>query len=163
VNVGEIFSSLGALTKFGSAGVVIVMFGYLLIHLIGILPNLKKFKADADGASQDRFMKRIEGLEDDNAKIREDFNTRIDAERNKHEVEAKSMRVQYEADLRLMRHEIRNLREMLDMLMFIAEEGPDKLGDFVKRFRLRIDTMDANVATEKGAVISAKINAAKDC
>jgi hypothetical protein len=49
------------------------------------------------------------------------------------------------------------------MLMFIAEEGPDKLGDFVKRFRLRIDTMDANVATEKGAVISAKINAAKDC
>ena len=160
MNWSAIFGEIGPLFQVGSVGTVIAIFGMCAVYIIKNVPHLTKSKSDAEGAAQDRFIKRIEGLEDDNAKIREDFTKRMDDERTKHDGDVRLIHVEYEADLRALRHEVRNLRQMLDMFIFMAEERPEKVNEFVTRFRSQIEAMDANVAREKSAIMGAKIVAA---
>lgn len=101
-------------------------------------PAIQDAVTRAKSALGDRRLGRIEKLE-----------ARLDEQR-----------VSYEAEVKILRHQVNNLNSCLDAILLLIEAAPERAQEHVARIREMRAEQNKAEAAEKAAVTSAKIVAA---
>lgn len=130
-------------------------------------PNMKKLDVDADESLRLQLLNRLDKVEAQLEKEREErsadrreLENRIERQRELYEAKLETERARHEAAEMLSRHKVRNLEQCLSAFLWMAEKRPDNIPEVVAEIRRMRAEQEAAEAAEKGAVAGARIVAA---
>ena len=135
----------------GLVGLLNVLFAGALVTWVKTRPKMKQLEADAEKVFRDDVVARVRIVEEALETQRSDYERRL-AEKD----------ANYEAQIRVMRHELNNVRTCFDALMLLLKrmpDAPEQLATIISDIEaMRARQMNAE-AQEKGTFLAAKFPA----
>lgn len=148
-------------------GVLNLLVGGALVAWVRSRPKMREVEVSAEEKLRNDLIERITKLEGQiekeragRAEDRKDLEQKIERTRELYESKLDAERARHEAAEMLSRHKVRNLEQCLSSFLWMAEKRPDNIPEVVAEIRKMRAEQEAAEAAEKGAVAGAKIMAA---
>jgi hypothetical protein len=130
-------------------------------------PKMREIERTAEQKLRDDLMARVIRVEDQlekersgRADDRRQLEQKIDRQRELYETKLDAERARHEAAEMLSRHKVRNLEACLSAFLWMAEKRSDNIPEVVADIRRMRAEQEAAEAAERGSVAGAKIIAA---